>query len=367
MRVTILSRAGRACLGALGLLTCTACDGGSAAGLSPRFPLALEPGDTIALVVPAGPLAAAPLARARARLEALGYQVEARDDSLRRDGYLAGSDETRAQELMDAFRDPAVKAIFCGGGGYGTMRLLEQLDYDYIRRHPKIVVGYSDITGLHLALAARAGLITFQGPNGVYDLGREQGLHPVVERHFWRALAAEEFRSTGGMVGYEYDFPDSWRSAGNPGVLVPGVARGRLVGGNLSLVSALVGTPYAARTHGKILFLEDVGERPYRIDRMLRQMKLAGQLEGLAGVLLGRFPGCKPKDAERSWSLERVLDDYFGDLGVPVLSGFPAGHGPENLLLPLGVLVEVDADRGQVRVLENPVRVSPEPSLRSDG
>ena len=249
------------------------------------WPRRLQPGDTIAFVAPAGELDRERMALARTRLEAHGYKVVQRDDVFAQEGYLAGSDERRAEELMQAFRDPAVAAIFPGTGGYGTMRILDRLDYAVIRANPKLLIGFSDITGLHAAINRHAGLVTFHSPSPMWGLGSPEGMEPLAEAWFFRAVA-------GGAAGRWMLDATAASAASAPregkgeeaGAPPPpmtawgrGTARGRLVGGNLSLLSALEGTPYAIDTRDAILVIEDVREAPYRIDRMLRQLKLVRQ------------------------------------------------------------------------------------------
>jgi len=321
----------------------------------PIHPAALAPGDTIAFVAPAGRLDRTRMQRARSRLEALGFRVRVPDDLYRARGYLAGDDETRAAELMAAFADPDVKAIFPGTGGYGATRILDRLDYDLIRKNPKILVGFSDITALHLAIGKKTGLITFHSPNPMYGLGSEGNLKPFSAACFWRAILRDRYFDAAGHVispGYTLTLPDNVEATR---VLAPGVARGRLTGGNLSLVVALMGTPYEIETAGRVLFLEDVGERPYRIDRYLSQLRLAGKLDEPAAILLGQFADCAPKEDEDSLTLDEVFDDYFAHLGVPVIANFPTGHAPHNATLPFGAMVEIDANRNRVTVLEDPV------------
>lgn len=322
----------------------------------PIYSPALRAGDTIVFVAPAGRLDRARMERARTRLEELGFKVRVPNNLYRGRGYLAGDDDVRARELMAAFEDPEVRAVFPGTGGYGATRILDRLDYDVIRGNPKILVGFSDITALHLAIQNQTGLITFHSPNPMWGLGSEGNLHPFSAKYFWRALRSEENLEPGGEaqpVGYSVDLPEDVSPIK---VMVPGTSRGRLTGGNLSLIAALIGTPYEIETEGRILFLEDVGERPYRIDRCLCQLRLTGKLDRLAGVILGQFTKCKPKEGEESLSLEQVFQDYFAHLGVPVVMNFPAGHSVYNATLPIGALVEVDADAPRVTVLENPVR-----------
>lgn len=322
-------------------------------------PKPLAPGDTIAFVAPAGPLERERMLLARDRLVARGYKVTFREELFAEEGYLAGSDERRAAELMAAFLDPAVAAIFPGTGGYGTMRILDRLDYEAIRRHPKIVIGFSDLTALHAALNRRARLVTFHSPNPMWGLGSEGNLTPFSERWFFRALE--------GPVGEPYTIevpkPLEIADAREPGLdempqpqsLGHGKARGRLVGGNLSLLSALEGTPYAIDTKGAILLVEDTREAPYRVDRMLRQLQLSGKLATLRGAIVGQFTRNYDREDETRggdprFTVDGVLRQYFENAGIPVLLNFPVGHYPENATLPLGGEVEVDADARVVRV-----------------
>lgn len=313
-------------------------------------PAALQPGDTIMIVAPAGELVAKRIKLATKRLEEMGFKVTVPDDLYRVRGYLAGSDERRAEELMEAFTNPEVDAIFPGTGGYGTMRMLDLLDYDKIRANPKVLIGFSDITGLHMALATQCNLATFHSPNPQWGLGSDDNLPPFSEKYFWRCLLAKENQ---GEAGFTYELP-SWAPLG---MFAGGKASGPLCGGNLSLLSALTGSDYELDTDGRVLFLEDVNEAPYRIDRMLRQLKLAGQLDKPAAVILGQFRKCEADSGDSSLSLTEVFLDYFKDAPYPVVCNFPAGHVTLNATLPFGVPVEVDADERIVRVLENPVVV----------
>jgi len=320
------------------------------------FPEALSTGDTITVVAPARPLDLERVQRATKRLEEMGYNVQIPADLYRKRGYLAGPDDVRAKELMAAFGDPKVKAIFAGGCGYGSTRLLDRLDYDRIRQNPKILIGFSDITALHLAIHQKTGLVTFHGPLLVFGLGSEENLSAFSADYMWRALTgnrADLSASQPASSGWSYDQP---QDADPIKVISPGVARGRLTGGNISLIGAMMGTEFEIETAGRILFLEEAREEPYRIDRYLSGLRLAGKLDGLAGVILGTFTKCGAEDGRNSLTLEEVFDDYFKPLGVPVIMNFPAGHFRYNATLPIGVLTELDAGRRQIRLLENPVR-----------
>ena len=345
------------------------------------WPRRLAPGDTIAFVAPAGELDRERMALARSRLEARGYTVVHRDDLFAVEGYLAGSDERRGEELMEAFRDPRIAAIFPGTGGYGTMRILDRLDYAFIRAHPKPVIGFSDITALHAALNRHAGLVTFHSPAPMWGLGSPDGLAPLAEKWFFRAIegGVEPWVIDAAGVASGASAPrtgNGEEAAPPPAPLTAwgrGRARGRLVGGNLSMISALEGTPYAIDTRDAILLIEDVREAPYRIDRMLRQLQLAGKLAQLRGAVIGQFTRNYDREDEQKrddprYTVDGVLRQYFGEAGVPVLVSFPIGHVRDNLTLPLGALVEIDADRVALTVLEDaggdwlPGAAAPSPS-----
>jgi len=318
--------------------------------MQPIYPKALRQGDTIALVAPASPVKRRRIELAIERLEAKGFHIKLYGDLYRKHGYLAGDDSTRAEELMAAFADPEVVAIFPARGGTGVTRLLDLLDYNVIRRHPKIVAGFSDITALHLALQSQTGLVTFHSPHPMDGIGVPDGLSELSARTYWRALLADEYSD---QNGYEIPLTDQERES--IVTLYPGKATGRLVGGNLALVVALMGTPYEIDTHENILLLEDINEQPYRIDRALSQLKLAGKLDTLAGVLLGQFTDCVASPNKASLALDEVFQGYFGELDIPVMQNFPTGHCRNNATLPLNVEVEIDADECRVKVLENPV------------
>jgi muramoyltetrapeptide carboxypeptidase len=290
-----------------------------------------------------------------------------RDDLFAAEGYLAGSDERRTEELMEAFRDPHVAAIFPGTGGYGTMRILDRLDYAFIRTHPKLVIGFSDITALHAALNRHAGLVTFHSPSPMWGLGSPEGMAPLAEKWFFRAIegGAEPWVIDAAAVAGAVGAPREGNGEESaPPPLAPltawghGKARGRLVGGNLSMISALEGTPYAIDTRDAILLIEDVREAPYRIDRMLRQLSLAGKLGQLRGAVIGQFTRNYDREDEQKrddprYTVDGVLRQYFADADIPVLVSFPIGHVRDNLTLPLGALVEIDADRVVLSVLES--------------
>lgn len=312
-------------------------------------PPALRRGDTIAFVAPAGPIDLKKVETYAAQLQREGFQVKLPPNINRRDDYLAGSDDERIDELNAAIRDPDVQAIFPCRGGYGVMRTLDRVDYAALRKHPKILTGFSDITGLHVAIARHCRLITFHSPMPMYELYRTEPDFEYQTRSFRRAILADRYLP--GAIGFEIDAPPP--SAPRPTALVPGRAKGRIWGGNLTLVCGTLGTPYALEPDGAILVLEDLDEPPYRVDRYLAQLRLADVFDKVAGVIIGDFHGAKPEENE---PIRRVIREYMTKLKVPVLADFPVGHVPLNATLPHGAMAELDATRGTLTILENPVR-----------
>lgn len=318
----------------------------------PIIPRALRPGDTIALVAPARGVGQERIDIITAGLARMGYKSRTFGNVTGAWGYLSDEDEARGAAIMQAWRDPDVDAIFCLTGGYGTMRMLDFLDYSYIQKNPKILTGFSDITGLHLAIHKKTGLVTFHTPTTQFVYSGDEAARPFATRFFWGTLNASAYQDGKPNAALVYTQDD----ATSPMLTFsPGKARGALTGGNLSLVHALMGTPYEIETKGRILFLEDVGEEPYRVDRMLRTLQLAGKLDGLAGVVLGQWADCNPEKPESSFSLDEVLRQYFENRPYPVLAYFPVGHVEENASLPVGWAAELDADNRTLRILEPPV------------
>jgi muramoyltetrapeptide carboxypeptidase len=312
-------------------------------------PKALRRGDAIGVVAPAGPVNRERIDRALARVHARGFRTKTYGDIYRSQGYLAGDDKTRVDELMAAFADPESAAVWCARGGYGVMRLLDRIDFEVIRRHPKVFIGFSDITALHIAIQQGTGLVTFHGPNLQDGFGKPDDMPAANEAALWRAVLADD--QAEGATGYTFDVSALEDTALRP--IRGGVATGRLTGGNLAVLCGLMGTPFEIETGGRILFLEDVGERLYRIDRYLSQLRLAGKLNSVAGVLLGSFSYDEGEQADDQSEIAALCTEFFDEPGVPVLAGFPAGHETFNLTLPIGGLVKLDADAGQVTLLEN--------------
>ena len=255
---------------------------------------------------------------------------------------------------MGAFADRQVAAIFPARGGTGVTRILDKLDYGVIRQNPKIFTGFSDITALHAAIHSQTGLVTFHSPNPQDGIGMPDGLSEISARTFWQTLLAESYGKPQAHFSRPVLTPTEQATLTT---LTPGTAQGRLVGGNLALVCSLLGSPYEIETRGNILLLEDIGEQPYRIDRFLSQLRLAGKLDILAGVLLGQFTDCEPAPGQSSLTLDDIFAEYFSCLDIPVLGNFPTGHTPDNATLPLGVTAELDATAKQLTILECPVRL----------
>jgi muramoyltetrapeptide carboxypeptidase len=313
-------------------------------------PAALKAGDTIAFVAPAGPATLPPMRAYADQLEKSGYRVIIPPGiEQRKRAYLAGTDEERAAELNRMIRDPRVRAIFPVGGGYGLTRIVDRIDYAALRKDPKIITGYSDLTALHLAIARQVRLVTFHSPMPMHSLWQgDKPKYAFAAESFRRAVFADQYKK--GESGYAIAVPHD----ATPVKLVGGKARGRLLGGNLTLICSTLGTRYALQPEGAILLVEDTNEAPYRVDRMLSQLRLAGILDAVAGVVVGSFsPGDHPDAKE----LDRVLREGLGTLKVPVLMKFPVGHTPQNATLPHGSSVELDADEGTLRLLEDPVRL----------
>ncbi len=300
-------------------------------------PSAVRTGDLVQIVAPASNLKAEYLARGVAELTALGFRVKYDPGILEKDRYTAGTDERRRRELMEAFTDPEVKAVWAARGGYGVMRLLPLLDEDVLRANPKIFIGYSDLTALHLYLYHRFGWVTFHGPMAAKDLAGGETHYDKTT--LLNALTRPEPMGEIVAVGTE--------------VLQPGATvSGRLLGGCLSLLVALMGTPDELDTRDAILFLEDTGTRPFQLDRMLQQLKLAGKFAGVRALVFGEMSNCM-QHTEQGYTLQEVLRDLTAELRIPVLFGLRSGHSEMgNITLPLGVHATLESERGVLRIDE---------------
>lgn len=305
----------------------------------PLLPRVLRPGARVALVAPAGPVGEGAVERAAERVRALGWEPLVGSHAGGRVGYLSAGDAERAADLNAAVRDS--DAVWCLRGGYGTMRLLDRVNWEAWASRPTALLGFSDNTALHLALRRR-GVVSLHGPHAA-----AAELPPFAEARIRALLTATA--PLGALP-----FP-----AGGPGraaTVAGGTAEGPLVGGNLALLAATLGTPYAVRAGGSILFLEEVGEAAYRVDRLLTQLALAGVFRDVAGVAVGAFTGAPDEDAPGCPPAAEVIAERLGGLGVPVAIGFPFGHIAESWTLPLGVRARLDADAGTLALLEPAVR-----------
>lgn len=309
-------------------------------------PQRIKPGDTIAMIAPSSSATPENYQRAIRNLESLGFIVKPGRYAAGRRGDFSGTDAERLEDIHWAFSDKSIKGVWCLRGGTGAPRLLPSIDYDLIRKNPKVFIGYSDITALHLAISQKCGLVTFHGPVGTSDYSdyTKSGILDVV---------------TKTSATLKITVSDFNRSQSNPlytaKTIVGGKASGVLTGGNLSLLSALAGTPWGLRdVAGKILFIEDINEAPYRVERMFTQLRNSTDIRKVAGIALGIFEKCDPP----SEGLPTVMDyakDRFGDLGVPVVYGLSFGHIRDQFTLPVGVRAELDADRHELTLLESAV------------
>ena len=294
-------------------------------------PPMLVRGDRVGLIAPASPPEGDDVARAVANVESLGLVPVLGQYVRQRDGYLAGSDAARAADFNAMARNPQIRAIVAIRGGYGTMRILDRLDYAALRRDPKIVMGFSDMTAVLNAVTERSRVVTFHGPVGAHGSSWSGAARTYLEQ----ALFSVQ--------------PYSLRIAA-PRTIVSGRASGRLVGGNLSLCSALAGTPYAIAAAGAILILEETEEQPYRIDRMLTQLDLAGDLSAAAGILFGECTKCVGPGPTQP--AQQVVADRLQRGGRPAVAGAPVGHIPQQWVLPIGVRAELDTGAGTLTMLE---------------
>ena len=304
----------------------------------------LKFGDTLGFIAPSGAVRTeGAIERAVKETERMGFKVKLGESAGQKYGYLSGSDEVRARDINNMFADDEVDAIVCLRGGYGAMRILDQLDYELIARHPKIFMGFSDITALHIALLNRCDLATFHGPMAAANWA-DSPLDDFSRESMYRALMSTE------PVG-ELRNPEGYpRQTVNPGQ-----AEGQLVGGNLMLIVSSLGTPWEIDTKGRIIFIEEVGERTYCVDRMLTQLRLAGKFEDCAGVVFGDFADCPVEYPEFGLTLEEIIRDVVAPSGKPIFTGLRCGHCTPKLTLPFGVKCRMDADECTLTVLESAV------------
>ncbi|MEN0003122.1 MAG: LD-carboxypeptidase [Bacteroidota bacterium] len=311
-----------------------------------RKPKRLQKGDTIGLITPGSSISDEGLQKAVTNIESLGFQVKLGTHVRAERGYNAGTDAQRLSDLHQMFEDWQVAGIWCVRGGYGCTRLLPKVDFKLIKKNPKIFIGYSDITALHHAIFTQTGLICFHGPVGASD---------------FNAYTVEQLKAV--LVEGRAPFTISLAAAGvseepveaAAKTYIGGAAAGQLAGGNLSLLSAMQGTPFALDAKDKLLFLEEVGEKPYRVDRMLTQLRQSARLDKAAGFALGIFNDCEPDEDDRSLSLEETLKDRLQDLSKPTMYGLPFGHIQQMCTLPIGINARLDTNRKTLTLLESAV------------
>jgi muramoyltetrapeptide carboxypeptidase len=319
---------------------------GKTANLPLLKPARLKPGSLVGIVSPASAtFEQNDLDIVQDAVKALGLVPKLSRHLLDRYGYLAGQDKNRAADLNQMFADPEVAAILPIRGGWGCSRVLPYLDYNLIRQNPKIIVGFSDITALTLAIYSRTGILTFHGPNGLTSWKTKQ------TEYFRRVLFAGEsvtFKNLKDGDDEDRLMQVKYRIR----TINPGIARGRLIGGNLSVLSGIVGSPYLPDLKGAILFLEDTNETIYSIDRMMTHLKIAGVFDKLVGFIFGQCTTCSPDADYGSLTLEEVILDHIKPLGIPAWSGAMIGHIEPILTLPIGLEVEIDSRVGTIRMLE---------------
>jgi muramoyltetrapeptide carboxypeptidase len=284
-------------------------------------PKRLQQEDTVGVIAPASPPNQDYLEQGIVFLEQLGLNVKVGKNVSRINGYLAGSDQERLNDLHEMFRDPEVKAVICACGGYGTGRIAAKIDYEIIKNNPKIFWGYSDITFLHTAIRQQTGLVTFHGPMLGSDIGKSD-THPLSKQGFRQLFEPTPLVYTEQFSRLE--------------VLVEGAASGELIGGNLSLLVSTIGTAYEIDTRGKLLLIEDINEEPRSVDRMLNQLYMAGKLEDASGILVGDFCDCTP-NRNLTLTLDEVIDHYVKLAKKPALKGFLMGHCNPQISIPFGV------------------------------
>ncbi|WP_262245393.1 S66 peptidase family protein [Parapedobacter soli] len=298
-------------------------------------PPTIKKGDVVGVITPSSALVDDEgYSIAEANFETLGLRLRWGKHVGKRYGYLAGKDDERLADLHDMFADPSVKAIVCLRGGSGAARLLDKLDYGLIARNPKIFLGYSDITAFHQAIHTQTGMITFHG---------------AVANSKWTPMVFNQFEQL-FFEGKPPVYSDNQRPVRT---LARGTADGKLLGGNLTVLTGIAGSRYYPDFTGSILFLEDIGEEPYRIDRMFSQLELSGALKRINGFVFGRCSDCEASSPRNSLTLDQILDHYIKPLGIPAYQGALIGHMDEQFILPVGARVRMDANKGAITVLEN--------------
>ena len=299
------------------------------------LPERMKKGDTIGVVAPASPPSMENLENAEKLFQTFGFYVQYGKHVKKVNGYLAGTDEERLEDFHDMIRNPKIKAIFFARGGYGTGRIASKIDYDLIKKYPKIILGYSDITYLHTAIRQKTDLVTFHGPMPAFDFGKGK-FEPISIVWLWNALLQPE----------QLIYSDAISPLK---VISPGEAEGQFIGGNLSLMISTLGTPYEIDMKDKILLMEDIREEPYRVDSMLNQLKLSGKLDQLKGVVIGDFANADSK-LPSTFTLDEVFEQYFKDAKYPVMSGFQIGHCQPHFSVPLGVKATLSTSKKKLLI-----------------
>jgi len=317
---------------------------------TPLLPKALLRGQTVGIISPSAASAdRMEYTFAKEAMEAMGLKVKVGDNFKNRFGHLAGTDEERAADFNAMFADPEVKAIICLRGGSGAARILPLIDYEQVKANPKPLLGYSDITALHCALQSQTGLISFHGPNGSGS---------------WNSFHANQFQQLffdQKLLSFKNEVTkgDDLVAKGNRiQTLTKGTAEGKILGGNLTVLTALSGTPYYPDFQDSILFIEDVGEDPYRIDRMMSTLKLNGTLGKIKGFVFGQCSDCKPGSGYGAFTVDQIMDQYIIPLNIPAYIGAMIGHISKQFIIPVGARVRLNADQGSITLLEKVFRTS---------
>lgn len=344
----------RSFLKSLGLLAASspilALDFAKSSNPVPLLPMALLRGQTVGIISPSAASAdRMEYTFAKEAMEAMGLKVKVGSNFKNRFGHLAGTDEERAADFNDMFADPEIKAIICLRGGSGAARILPLIDYEQVKANPKPLLGYSDITALHCALQSQTGLISFHGPNGSGS---------------WNSFHANQFQQLffdQKLLSFKNEVTkgDDLVAKGNRiQTLTSGTVDGKILGGNLTVLTALSGSIYYPDFQNSILFIEDVGEDPYRIDRMMSTLKLNGTLGKIKGFVFGQCSDCKPGSGYGAFTVDQIMDQYIIPLNIPAYIGAMIGHIPKQFIVPVGARVRLNADQGSITLLEKVFRTS---------
>ena len=309
-------------------------------------PPRLKPGDLIGLITPGSFAPDTAMQKAVNNIKSLGFRVKLAKNIRAKRGYNAGTDQQRLDDLHSMFADPSVKGVWCVRGGYGCTRLLPLIDYNLIRNNPKVMIGYSDITALSNVIFQKTGLVGFHGPVGSSEIANFSAGH-------FKALLMEG--RTTHLIQLKGHPNKSSDEDFLPHTIHHGIARGQLAGGNLSILASIAGTTYELKPDNKLLFLEDISEKPYRIDRMLTQLRQSGLLTKVNGLALGIFADCKADPGDETLKLKETLADRLKSLSKPTQYGYPFGHIKHQCILPIGISAELNTRQQTLRILERVV------------